>query len=64
MEQVWGYKRLICPNCPPGNKNSKSKATYKAYETNTHLMLRCRKCGFNTLVEKKDKGKQIPVKQK
>lgn len=64
MEVVWGYKRLICPNCDPGSKVSKRKANYKVYETNTHLILECRKCMHRMLIEKKEKGKQIPVKRK
>jgi RNase P subunit RPR2 len=64
MNNVWGYKRLICGNCPEGNKNSKRKATYKVYETNSHLILICVKCQSKMIIEKKEKGKQIMVKRK
>lgn len=64
METVWGYKRLICQNCPEGSKNSKRKGVYKVYETNTHYMLQCVKCGIRTRIDKTIKGKQLQVKIK
>lgn len=63
METVWGYKRLICPKCQPGNKNSKKRGMYTVYETNTHLILQCVKCRNKITVDKKESG-QHPSQQK
>lgn len=64
MEKVWGYKRLICPNCDPGNKNSIRKAIYKVYYTNSSIILVCRKCGHKMFIDKKNKGNEIIAKRK
>lgn len=60
-ETVWGYKRVICPKCNEGSKNSRRRGTYRLYQTNTHYILRCVKCEAKTTIEKIKKGRQLPV---
>lgn len=64
MEKVVGYKRLICPNCVPGNKNNKRKATYRVYETNNNYILICVKCGTKYFINKQKPGKETPKQVK
>jgi hypothetical protein len=58
--KIHGFKKLICPNCVQGNKNSKRKGTYKVFETNKNYLLVCAKCGHKKLI-KKEEGNQLKV---
>lgn len=62
VEKVYGYVRKICPNCLPGNKNSKARGRYLVYETNSHIILKCCKCSSKLEVEKKHYGSQITTR--
>lgn len=56
--KVHGFKKMICPYCTEGNKNSKRKGTYKVFETNKNYLLICVKCGHKLFI-KKEQGRQI-----
>ena len=56
--KIHGFKKMICPLCLQGNRNSKRKGTYRVFETNKNYLLICVKCGNKRFI-KKTEGNQI-----
>jgi RNase P subunit RPR2 len=47
VEIIITIRKLACPNCGGyKNKNSHTFASYKVYECNTVLTLKCKSCGY------------------
>jgi len=61
-DKIYGYVRLICPECPEGSRNSKRKGRYKVYETNTQFILECVKCGNRRKISKNHNNLKIEDK--